>query len=264
MLLHSPAKINIGLHICGRRPNGYHLLQTLFVAVPSLTDDIRLTLLPPGQPSQLTLTGLPLPGTPNPEHNLAYRAYLALQTAVGQPLPPVHIQLHKRIPAGAGLGGGSGNAAYVLCGLCQMLGLDMPRTQLHQLALTLGADVPFFIEAFYNGPPMLAEGIGEELTPYTQPLPFREIRLYLCGEHSDTAAAYRSLSPQHWTGPTPHLRHRLAQPIDTWGQNIHNDFEAGVFARLPAIAQAKAQALAQGACYAAMSGSGSAVFGLFD
>jgi 4-diphosphocytidyl-2-C-methyl-D-erythritol kinase len=254
MTLHPHAKINLGLFIKGKRPDGYHLLETLLWPLPGLHDD--LDLAENGQAHcSIETTGIALDG--KPEDNLCVRAWQRLRQEVPG-LPGVHIRLCKRIPAGAGLGGGSADAAFVLRGLNSLFRLGFEDGELAGFAASLGADVPFFI----YGQPMLASGTGTELEAFELAAGFR-IELITPPIHSSTAEAYRALDYRA-CDPARDLRRVLAQPRATWRAALVNDLEAPVFARYPELARIKAELYAKGAFYAAMSGSGSAVFGLFE
>lgn len=254
LLLHPPAKINLGLLIKGRRADGYHLLETLLYPLPQLRDSLRLSAAGAPGSCQLDMDGIPIEG--KPDDNLCVRAYRLLSEKVGQ-LPGVHLHLHKGIPAGAGLGGGSSDAAATLMGLNQLFALGLSREALHPLAAQLGADVPFFL---YDTP-MLASGIGTVLEPMDVSLPY-DIRLLTPPIHSSTVQAYRSLDLKACE-PERDLRALLRQPVEAWKDLLVNDLEPPVFRQYPQLQHLKAQLYEQGAVYAAMSGSGSAVFGLF-
>jgi 4-diphosphocytidyl-2-C-methyl-D-erythritol kinase len=238
----------------GKRPDGYHLLETLFVPHPELFDDLTVSADVEDTQPVLLLSGRTLVG--NAEDNLVVRAYRLVQ-ADHPGLPNVRIRLHKRIPAGAGLGGGSSNAAQMLLALNELFELGLSPEQLHGYAIRLGADVPFFL----TQGPQLATGIGDELHPWPHPLPYR-IQVVAPGVHSDTALAYKHVNLA--TLPKrPPLANLLQQPIQTWQSLISNDLEANVFSRFPILPKLKAKLYADGALYASMTGSGSALFGLF-
>ena len=255
LTLHPNAKVNLGLHITGRRADGYHLLETAFWPVAELHDTLTLTELPSAAEPELSLEGMTLAG-PSAD-NLVLRAWRALR-ALRPSLPPVHIRLEKRIPAGAGLGGGSSDAAHTLVGLNRLFDLGLTEAQLQALALPLGADVPFFIA----NRPMQATGVGEVLTPLALELSAYRLELVTPAVHSDTAAAYRHLRPEHWSGAVG-LEALLRQPVGAWRASVRNDFEPSVFERFPVLGQLKAELYARGAVYASLSGSGSALYGLF-
>lgn len=248
------AKVNLGLHITGRRADGYHLLETAFWPVHELHDVLTLTPLAAAEPV-LELVGAELHG--DPADNLVLRAWRALRGVVPT-LPAVHIRLEKRIPAGAGLGGGSSDAAHTLVGLNRLFSLGCSSEQLRALALSLGADVPFFIE----NQPMLATGVGEVLSPLALDLSAYRVELVTPPVHSDTREAYRHLRSEHWSGAKG-LAQLLLQPVAQWRDTVRNDFEPSVFARYPELAALKQQLYDRGAVYAAMSGSGSALYGIF-
>lgn len=249
----SPAKINLGLFIKGKRPDGYHLLETLFYPVRDLTDRLEITPFE-GEIPTLTVENMDLEG--DPQDNLCLKAWRALKQEVPD-LPAVHIRLEKHIPAGAGLGGGSSNAAYVLRGLQQLFSLTLTRDDLAHIGASLGADVPFFL---YDQP-MLATGIGTELTPFEMVLPQR-LKVFPQPIHSSTIAVYKALDYRMFD-PSRSLEHVLQQPLDHWRELLANDLEVPVFQMHPQLAQIKEDLYAQGAVYAAMTGSGSAMYGLF-
>lgn len=254
LTLHPHAKINLGLFIKGKRADGYHLLETLLYPIKGLYDDLTLQLSEQ-EGCHMSLAGRELDG--NPDDNLCVKAYNLLRESVGA-LPGVGIALHKRIPAGAGLGGGSADAAYTLRGLNQLCQLGLSQDDLVELAAKLGADVPFFI----YGEPMLATGIGTELAAFPVEME-HEIRLFAQPIHSSTVAAYKALDYRLFD-PSRSLREALAKPVEEWGAHLHNDLEVPVFAMYPELATIKAELYAHGALYAAMSGSGSAMFGIFS
>ncbi|MEO1449266.1 MAG: 4-(cytidine 5'-diphospho)-2-C-methyl-D-erythritol kinase [Bacteroidota bacterium] len=246
------AKINLGLFIKNRRPDGYHELETLLVPYPDLADDLVLEARDTG--CTLQISGLELDG--DPADNLCVKAYHQLKALVPS-LPGVHIHLTKQIPAGAGLGGGSSDAAYVLRGLNQLFDLGLSVAELSPLAARLGADVPFFL----HDAPMMATGTGTDLSPFPFSLP-GEIRLFPQSIHSSTIAAYKALDINQ-CDPHRSLEATLQQSPAQWQKILTNDLEAPVFGMYPALKQIKADLYADGALYAAMSGSGSAMFGIF-
>ncbi|MEO1419240.1 MAG: 4-(cytidine 5'-diphospho)-2-C-methyl-D-erythritol kinase [Bacteroidota bacterium] len=248
------AKVNLGLFIKGKRADGYHLLETLLFPVPDLTDHMILT--PRKTPGcELTILGIELEG--DLSDNLCVRAYRLLQQDYPD-LPGVSIQLTKHIPAGAGLGGGSSDAAFTLKGLNQLFDLGISDETLAKKSAVLGADVPFFV----YGTPQLAKGIGTELAPVSLAFPYT-LKLYPQPIHSSTIAAYKALD---YTQFNPHrdLASILNQPISTWKDTLDNDLEVPVFRMYPVLREIKSQIYAEGALYAAMSGSGSCMFGIFE
>ena len=248
MLLFPPAKINIGLHVTAKRRDGFHEIETLFYPVESLHD--VLEVMPAGRLA-IRLSGLPVAGAP--EDNLCMKAYRLLQADFD--LPPVTIYLHKVIPPGAGLGGGSSDATATLLALNELFSLQLSAGQLSCYAAQLGSDCAFFL----HRKPMLATGRGEVLTAL--PLPSFRVVIETPPVFSSTAEAYAAITPRTPALPLPSL---LVQPVEQWKDTVVNDFEAPVFARFPLLAQIKQRLYDDGAIYAAMSGSGAAIFGLFS
>ncbi|MCL4150116.1 UNVERIFIED_CONTAM: hypothetical protein GTU68_061578 [Idotea baltica] len=221
--------------------------------VPELQDTLILTATDtPG--CKLEISGIAIEG--DSEDNLCVMAYNGLRSLVPE-LPGVSIQLVKGIPAGAGLGGGSSDAAYTLKGLNDLFNLGVPIDDLAKIGAKLGADVPFFL---YNRP-LIASGIGTVFEEIQIDFPYR-IEMVLSGIHSSTIATYKALDYRMFD-PRRDLKTILAQPVDTWRDELVNDLEVPVFALYPELTKIKADLYKRGAVYAAMSGSGSAMFGLF-
>ena len=248
MITFPNAKINLGLNIVERRLDGYHNIETVFYPIP-LTDVLEIV---PAQETSLTCYGNPVDCPP--EKNLVMRAYRMLQEHYD--LSPGAIHLYKHIPDGAGLGGGSSDAAHALLMLNQMFNLGISEADLAIMAATLGADCAFFI---YNRP-MLATGIGDVLTPVDVNLKGKSLLLVKPPVGVDTRTAYSRVIP---APATVDLSHLMAQPVDMWDGMLINDFEPSVFTAIPQLWLIKAALLDAGAQYAAMSGSGSTVFGIF-
>lgn len=248
---HPCAKINLGLYITEKRPDGYHNLETVFVPIP-LCDDLAIRIKDGGE-DELQLEGIELEG--NPKDNLVMRA-AALLRQQGYEVPPVSIRLKKNIPSGAGLGGGSSDAAYTLRMLDEMLQLGIGRDELMQMAATLGADCAFFIQ----DAPMFARGIGDILEPIELDLSGLWLTLVKPDDFVSTREAYSGVKPAQ---PEHPLRQSIVRPIGQWQALIENDFERSILPAHPNIAQVKRQMAEAGALYTAMSGSGSSVFGLF-
>ncbi len=244
-------KINLGLDVLRRLPSGYHELETVMMAVP-WTDVVELT---PAPETELVVTGRRVDCPV--EKNLVMKAYRLLCDELGG-LPPTRLQLEKIVPDGAGLGGGSSDAAHVLRGLNELYNLGLSSEQLASLAARLGADCPFFV---YDTP-MLCTGIGTDLQPIALPEELHGMHLVIVKPDVSvsTAEAYAHVVPS--TSKTP-LSERIKRPVKEWQGVITNDFEASVFPAHPELAQIKQLLLDQGAVYASMSGSGSALFGLF-
>lgn len=248
MITFPNAKINLGLHVTAKRNDGYHEIETVFYPIP-WKDALECT---PADKLALSIAGLSIDGPVT--NNLVWRAYALL--AQDHDLAPVQLHLLKKIPFGAGLGGGSADGAFALQLLNEYFALGLDDTQLQAYAAQLGSDCPFFID----NRPALGTGRGEQLTPLSIDLsPYHLVVIYP-GLTVDTGWAYGQLSPQ--AAPKP-LREVIAMPVEDWEIYLTNDFEGPVFARYPTLEMIKLELYEAGATYAAMSGSGSAVFGLF-
>lgn len=239
------AKINLGLHVTGRRSDGYHELETVFYPL-GVHDALELV---PAETTRMQVSGMPVEG-----ENLCLKAYHLLKQDFD--LPSVDIYLHKCIPMGAGLGGGSSDAAFFLRMLNTSAGLELSDTVLDDYARDLGADCPFFLKS----KPMLARGIGDDLSPIALDLSAYHIQLIYPGFPISTAEAYKEVQVRT---PVQSLDAVLARPIQQWRDTLVNDFETGVFLAFPQLKEIKKRLYAKGALYAAMSGSGSSVFGIF-
>lgn len=278
MITYPNCKINLGLHVVGRRPDGYHDLETLFLPVPDLCDELEITELPTAaasssgaaQAPRMTQSGIALDNAP--DDNLCIRAWRLLHDEFA--IPPVHIRLEKHIPFGAGLGGGSSDAAFTLRMLNNMFSLGLGTADLERRAARLGADCAFFIQ----NRPAYATGIGDRLEPIewnTESGKWKIVIEIPDGEHVSTKEAYAGLklpgcSPSQGElsaglrgKQRPDLRQAIRRPIGEWRTLIVNDFEASVFPAHPAIAALKDDFYRRGALYASMTGSGAAVFGIF-
>ena len=248
-------KINLGLRVVRKRPDGYHDLETLFYPCTELRDTLAI--------KEDTQFGIDITRDAgkvdwDPMQDLTARAYRLLREDFD--LPPVHIYLRKSIPVGAGLGGGSADGAFALKMLNGMFGLHLDEAQLAAYAARLGSDCPFFI---YNRP-MLGTGRGEVLTE--APSPFDtdryQLRLHIPeGISVSTREAYSGIIPSG-EGQEP-LLELLSRPLEEWNGRVVNDFEKTVFAVHPQLGLIKQMLYDQGAVYASMSGSGSALFGIF-
>lgn len=249
MIAFPPCKINLGLNVLRKRPDGYHDLDTVFYPVPwtDILEILRADVF------AFTASGEAIPG--NEPDNLCVRAYQLLQQDYG--LPPVHIHLHKIIPTGAGLGGGSSDAAHTLRLLNTLFDLKLTTVQLQNYAARLGSDCAFFISDM----PMRGQGRGEILTPVDFFLKGKYLMLVKPDIHVSTADAYRGVTP---VDVRPSVIDVLARPPVRWRNALVNDFEVSVFEKYPAIAALKQQMYDAGAVYASMSGSGASVYGVFD
>jgi 4-diphosphocytidyl-2-C-methyl-D-erythritol kinase len=245
-------KINLGLHILGKREDGFHNLETVFYPVPFRD---ALELIPSTNTDiEFTATGLAVDG--NTTDNLCVKAYHLLKKDFPE-IPAVKIHLHKAIPLGAGLGGGSADAAFMLKLLNEKFHLNLSTDQLINYALQLGSDCPFFI----INKPCFATGRGEVLEEITVDLSGYKIVLINPGIHINTGWAFSNITPAL---TQKSIKEIIQQPISSWKEALKNDFETAVFTAHPAIKAIKETLYAQGAIYAAMSGSGSTVFGIFN
>nr|WP_294797791.1 4-(cytidine 5'-diphospho)-2-C-methyl-D-erythritol kinase [Prevotella sp.] len=252
------AKINLGLNIVSKRPDGYHNLETVFYPIP-LTDALEIKYMdekfPSESPCDLKITGNDIDC--NEEDNLVIKAYQLL--AADFQLPRVHAHLVKRIPTQAGLGGGSSDAAYMIRLLDERFRLNIGIPEMERYAAKLGADCAFFITA----DPSYAEGIGDVLMPVDVPgagLGGYYLAVVKPSVAVSTRDAYAAIVPKT---PAKCCRDIVRQPIETWKDELVNDFEAPIFAMHPELAAIKQSLYDAGAVYAAMSGSGSALFGIF-
>lgn len=251
MLCFPNGKINIGLYVTRRRPDGYHDIETIFYPAP--VHDI-LEIVPAAKGISLHLSGRPVAG--RQEDNLVWKALQLMQQHTGDAIPDLAIYLHKNIPMGAGLGGGSADGAFMLSLLNDFIAAGYSREQLAAWALELGSDCPFFV---YNSP-QYATGRGEQMQSLPLDLSAYEIKLVYTGIHVSTADAFRAITPR----PAPEGMLQLAAlPPESWKGKLENDFEIPVFRKYPELAAAKSSLYEQGAVYAAMTGSGSAVYGIF-
>ena len=245
-------KINLGLSITEKRPDGYHNLETVFYPV-ALEDALEIRTNPEAQ-QKFTLHqhGMEIAG--NPENNLVVKAYLLLDKEFH--LPPVEIHLYKHIPSGAGLGGGSSDAAFMLKLLNEHYNLQLSDNQLEDYAATLGADCAFFIK----NTPTYAEGIGNIFSPIELSLKGYRMMIVKPDVFVSTREAFANIRPHR---PEYPVREVIRRPVAEWKDTLINDFEASVFPQYPVIGEIKEELYHQGAIYASMSGSGSSVFGLF-
>ena len=249
MLAFANAKINLGLNVIGKRSDGYHNLETVFYPV-KLYDVIELT---DAAETTCVIRGIEVPGESS--DNICLKAYQLLNADFN--LPAQRITLLKNIPVGAGLGGGSSDAAFLIRLLNDKFQLGLTIGQMEAYAARLGADCPFFI----RNRPVFAEGIGDEFTEVKLDLSAYHIVLVKPEVHVSTADAYNGIKPEI---PSTSLKDLIHLPFQEWKSNLRNDFEYSVFAKYPQIAALKAALYDAGAGYAAMSGSGSCVFGIFE
>lgn len=248
MITFPNAKINLGLHVTAKRPDGFHEIVTVFYPIPWRD---ALEVVPAEEPS-MQVQGLTIEGPVT--DNLVWKAYQLLQEQYS--LSPVSMHLLKQIPFGAGLGGGSADAAFALQLLNEYANLQLSADALKAYAATLGSDCPFFID----NKPALGEGRGEILSPITIDLAGYHLVVLFPGIAVPTGWAYSQITPA--LPPIP-LEEVMQMPIDQWEIYLTNDFEGPVFAAHPTLEIIKLNLYEKGAVYAAMSGSGSAMYGLF-
>ena len=274
MIVFPNAKINLGLHVLRKRADGYHDLETVFYPIP-LKDILELVLvdkpdnatsgqtisfqtisvsLKSGKQVHFSSSGIPIDGTA--EHNLCIKACEIFDSEAKLP-GNIKIHLHKQIPMGAGLGGGSSDAAFVLKILNQLSNNPFTDKQLIELAGRIGSDCPFFV----INKPVLATGKGEIMTPINLDLTGYKIIVLKSAVHVSTHDAFSAIQPFENRSSLTHL---VDQEPNSWQGKLTNDFEAAIFPKYPEIEKIKRKLIEKGALYASMTGSGSAVFGIFD
>ena len=250
------AKINLGLNVVEKRPDGYHNLQTVFYPV-RIQDALEVFEMDADFPSpvdcDLKVTNIHIEG--DEQRNLVVRAYQLLKQDFPT-LPRAHVHLYKGIPTQAGMGGGSSDCGFMITLLNDAFQLGLSTQQMIDYAARLGADCPFFI----SSRPAYAEGIGERLQPIALDLSGWHIAVVRPAIPVPTKEAFSLITPHY---PEKNCRDIVMQPVETWRDELVNDFEKSVFALHPEIGIIKEQLYEMGAVYAAMSGSGSSVFGLF-
>lgn len=253
MITFPNAKINLGLNIVEKRPDGYHNLETIFYPI-NLQDALEVTRRENNDKEYtLHISGSPLEG--EPEDNLVVKAYKLLKKDYPG-LLPVDIHMYKHIPAGAGLGGGSSDAACIIKLLNDKFSLGLSTERMEEYAVKLGADCSFFI----RNKPVFATGIGNLFEPVELSLKGYHIILIKPDIFVSTRDAFAEIKPVR---PAVSLKEVVKQPIETWKSSMKNDFEDSVFKKFPEIAAIKDELYDLGAVYAAMSGSGSSVYGIF-
>jgi len=255
MILYPPAKINMGLSIIEKRPDGFHNIETVFYPIP-LCDRLIVETIDKNSNQKLEFTcdGLEIPVN-EPCNNLCCKAYHLLDA--DDQLPPTKIHLRKAIPAGAGLGGGSSDAAYTLLALNELYQLRLSFEDLTSYASQIGSDCSFFL----LGKPAFGSGKGDILTPVNLSLAGYHLLLVKPPVFVSTAEAYSSATPKKALN---HLPEALQAPISEWRYTVFNDFEAPVFSKFPETGRIKERLYREGAVYAAMSGSGSCIYGIFE
>ncbi len=253
MLSFSPCKINLGLHVVEKREDGYHNLETSFYPI-NWTDAIEVLESSDNQEFELKTSGLRVEG--DLKDNIIYKAYLLLKEQ--HPIPPIKVILHKVIPMGAGLGGGSSNAATFINLVNSKFNLNIPIEERRKMASKLGSDCAFFIEST----PVYATQKGNVFEPLHLDLSKYHILIVYPAIHSNTGLAYKGVTPK---ASDINLKHVLeTMPVKEWKHHLKNDFEGSVIKAYPEIGEVKQTLYDHGALYACMSGSGSAVFGIFE
>jgi 4-diphosphocytidyl-2-C-methyl-D-erythritol kinase len=256
MLVFPNCKINLGLRILNKREDGYHNIETVFYPVP-LKDVLEIIPFTDLTTINFSSSGLVIDG--ETENNLCIKAYQLLRTDFPQ-IPTVKMHLHKAIPMGAGLGGGSADAAFTLQLINRQFNLNLSTTQLINYALQLGSDCAFFI----LNTPCAGTGRGEILEQIAVDLSGHQLILVNPGIHVNTGQAFAALTLNPKNRNLPSLKDIIKQPIFTWQNHLKNDFEEPVFKLYPAIKEIKESLYEMGAVYASMSGSGSTVYGIFE
>lgn len=252
MITFPNAKINLGLNIIEKRPDGYHNLETVFYPI-NLQDALEVvTAEKSNREYTVHVSGTPLAEVP--EDNIVVKAYQLLKKDYS--LPPVNIHLFKHIPSGAGLGGGSADAAFMIKSLNEKYHLGMSDLKMEEYAAKLGADCAFFIK----NKPVFATGIGNIFEPVDISLKGYYVIVVKPDEYILTGAAFKMIKPKR---PEVSLKEIIRQPVEAWREMMKNDFEEALLDGLPEVRSLKRKLYDMGAVYASMSGSGSAVYGLF-
>jgi 4-diphosphocytidyl-2-C-methyl-D-erythritol kinase len=267
LILFPNSKINLGLHVADKRADGYHNLETVFFPIP-LRDALEITTCSVKKektlPFEITITGIPIPG--NSSSNLCKKAWELIKKDFPS-IPPVRMHLHKAIPIGAGLGGGSSDGAFTLLLLNEELKLNLTTEKLLHYALMLGSDCPFFI----LNKPCYATGRGEEMADIHLDLKNYYFVIVHPDIHVNTGETFAALAelrknngPANHHSSAPGVKKAISAPISTWKENLVNDFEEPVFKMYPLLADIRQMLYNEGAEYASMTGTGSSIFGIFD
>ena len=248
MIVYPNAKINIGLNVIEKQANGYHKLSSVFYPVDGLSDILEILH---AKHFSFSSSGLVIPGN----SNICVKAFELLKAdfEIGN----VTIHLYKKIPIGAGLGGGSADGAFMLKALNELFKLELSILELEDYALQLGADCPFFID---NSPKYIA-GIGEKMMNINLDLSLYKLKFIFPELHISTAEAYQGVIPSR---PKKNLLDLIKQPIENWKKIIKNDFEIAAFVKYPQLKKIKENLYSDDAIYASMTGSGSVVYGVFN
>lgn len=252
MITFPNAKINLGLNIVSKRHDGYHNIETVFYPI-GMKDALELLPTKANKAYRLYSRGITIDG--EDKNNLVIKALNLIRAE--RDIPNIDIHLLKKIPSGAGLGGGSSNGAFMLKMLNDAFSLRYTLKQLHQFAVKLGADCPFFLE----NKPAFAQGIGYKLEPIDLSLEQYYMVVVKPNLFVSTKEAYSNIVPKQ---PKMSLKDIIKMPIDEWRNHLVNDFETSIFKQYPAVGTIKETLYTNGALYASMSGSGTSVYGLFD
>ena len=251
MILHANCKINLGLDILRRREDGFHDLETVMIPVPEVCDIVEVNRVEGC--SVFEQNGLLVDC--DAEDNLCMKALHLMQRLYG--VGAAYVRLDKRVPFGAGLGGGSSDATAVILAINELYELGLSEERLVEIAAMIGSDTAFFV----RNTPQLCTGRGEKMEPIELPLQGKYLAIAKPEEGVSTKEAYSGVKP---AVPQVRLAEALRRPIEEWQGVVKNDFEPHIFESHPAIAELKKAMLDAGAVYASMSGSGSAVFGIFE
>lgn len=252
MIVFPHAKVNLGLSVLRKRPDGFHDIESILYPIP-LHDCLEVVIDGALNTDQFSSSGIEIPGEVS--NNLCLKAADLLRA--DHAIPPLKIHLHKQIPTGAGLGGGSADGAYMLQVLNELAGLDLDSTELQKLALMLGSDCPFFLQ----DAPVVASGRGETMVEVEELLSGKYMVLVKPDFSVSTKEAYGGTTP---VAAQDELHAAYKASIGNWQQSITNDFENFVFSVHPEMAEIKRELYQSGAIYASMTGTGSAVFGIFE
>ncbi len=253
MIAFPNAKINIGLNVIEKRPDGFHNIESIFFPILDVKDILEIVENFDSSDVVFSSSGITIPGNKN--ENLCLKAYHLIKNDFD--IPPVKIHLHKIIPIGAGLGGGSSDAAFTLKILNQLFHLEISQKKLLEYARQLGSDCAFFIA----NKPIYAFNKGDEFYDVELNLNNYKILVDYPSIHISTADAYAGITPKK---PRYSILELIKNPIESWKNNIFNDFEKSILKKYPEIEESKIKMYQNGAIYASMTGSGSAVFGIFD
>lgn len=253
MVVFPNCKINLGLHVTEKRQDGFHNIETVFYPVKwcDALEVIENTVT--SKPVTFTQSGLNIDGAP--EQNILYKAWQFISDITK--VPNINIHLHKNIPMGAGLGGGSSDAAFFINLLDSKFNLTLTESQKHTIAEKLGSDCSFFL----HNEPVFATGKGDEFQNISCDLSSYYILVVMPNVHSNTREAYAGLSPKPAGSDLKHILQKL--PVKDWKNHLKNDFESSIFRKYPSVKTIKDLLYQKGALYASMSGSGSSVYGIF-